>query len=354
MLDGVTQQDNTTILHPANTDNQEPNDIIHLSPHTLETANQAPRGSNPDNVSGSILFDLNNKEDVPWGVSRYDSDSDDEESSSLYPACLLYDSDSCNEEIINPHRPAMNDHTQHSEENPPHILINHPNILTDSNSTVEPPWLPESNTQQQRRRTLNRRLVPSQVIQRDTNLQEFAAPQISGAHQRENEQANHYIGDTLALPMPPNTTRLYFQNVNGISLAMPGTWETTCMDLRDMQVDLGLLVEHKLDTTQPRVMKHLHDNIKLILDPGTFSINATSSQVQAQSMFKPGRVLSITHGCLKGRILDSGKDTHGQWVYSKFRRNTGPLITVIATYQVVDTSPQTSGPTTYATQLYTA
>ena len=85
---------------------------------------------------------------------------------------------------------------------------------------------------------------------------------------------------------------------------------------------------------------------------GTFTINPTSTPIESPTMFKPGGVLSLTHGDVKGRILHSGQDPLGRWVYTKYRRNTGPPITIIATYQVVDVDPRRSGPTTYATQLY--
>ena len=100
------------------------------------------------------------------------------------------------------------------------------------------------------------------------------------------------------------------------------------------------------------VLERLHDNIKPVFDAGTFSINASFTAVLAQTMFKPSGALSITRGRLKGRPLESGQDHLGRWVYCKFRRNTGPPVTVIVTYQVVDRSPPSSGPTTYATQLY--
>ena len=71
-------------------------------------------------------------------------------------------------------------------------------------------------------------------------------------------------------------------------------------------------------------------------------------------MYKPGGILSLTQGGLKGRILESGSDHLGRWAYTKYRRNIGPPITVIVTYQVVDTDPKRAGPTTYATQMYAA
>ena len=69
-------------------------------------------------------------------------------------------------------------------------------------------------------------------------------------------------------------------------------------------------------------------------------------------MFKPGGVLTLTIGGLKGRILTSEQDPYRRWVSTTFRRSSGPPIPIIVTYQVVDVDPQQSGPTTYATHLY--
>ena len=165
------------------------------------------------------------------------------------------------------------------------------------------------------------------------------------------DRENHYIGDVLQLPKPVNTTCLYVQNINGISLITLGTWDITCQDIHDMQVDVVLLAVHKLDTTQARVVKRLHNATQKVFEPGTDCIVVTSTQVQAQSMYKPGGVLSFTQGGLKGHVLESGRDCLGWWVYSKYWQNIQPPVTVIAIYQVVDTNPRSVGPITYATQL---
>ena len=69
---------------------------------------------------------------------------------------------------------------------------------------------------------------------------------------------NAVIGDGLALPKDHQVTRFYFQNVNGVNVSRNGTWELTCSHIKDMEVDFAMMAEHKLDTTQPWVMKHLH------------------------------------------------------------------------------------------------
>ena len=239
------------------------------------------------------------------------------------------------------------------------------NILTQQASilppcTPQPPdrgsSSPSRESQQHSARTRlgqqRRTLIPSQITH------SHAKPMNNGDMPSQDTELqpqpikNHYIGDVLALPKPVNTTRVYFQNINGISLTTPGTWDITCQDLRDMQVDLALFVEHKLDSTQARVIKRLHDDTQKVFSPGTYSLTATSTPIQAQSMYKPGGALALTQGGLKGRLLASGSDYLGRWIYLTLRRNIGPPVTVITTYQVVDTDPRRAGPTTYATQLY--
>ena len=116
-----------------------------------------------------------------------------------------------------------------------------------------------------------------------------------------------------------------------------------------MEVDVALLMEHKLDTSQPKVIKRLYNDAHKIFGLGTFNINPTLTPMVSATIFKPGGVLSVTQGNIKGRILESGKDPLGRWVYTKYQCNTGPPITIIATHQVVDVDPCRSGPTTFAT-----
>ena len=316
------------------------------------------QGATDHTIQDGIEDDLSDDDtvlDVPLGDAGYDTNSNyNTEYGSSYTA-QLYDSKSNMEEdttiFSHPlpseiHTTSEPDQHPHQEETTNATTRHHQTAQIQQNAQNSSHQTPQQVTQPTP-------LIPSQIIQRQPHLQEFGAPPPTGIHPNEaTEPANHYIGNTLALPKSPNTTQLYFQNVNGLSLTTPGTWETACLDLQDMEVDLGLIAEHKLDTSQPRVIKRLHDDIKTVFDPGTFCINATSTPIPSQSMFKPGGVLSITQGRLKGRILESGQDPYGRWVYTKFRRNIGLPVTVIATYQVVDTPPQTAGPTTYATQLY--
>eukprot|EP00957_Ditylum_brightwellii_P088060 6708329-Ditylum_brightwellii.AAC.1 len=43
--------------------------------------------------------------------------------------------------------------------------------------------------------------------------------------------------------------------------------------------------------------------------------------------------MSITQGDVVGRIIDSGSDKYGQWVYTKFAARDECVVTVITAYQ---------------------
>ena len=163
---------------------------------------------------------------------------------------------------------------------------------------------------------------------------------------------NVYIGDVMGLPKQHTTTRLYFQNVNGINLHPSGNWSNICEHIRNMEVNIALLAEHKLDTTQPRVMKQLYKEARKTFGLGAFSINVATTNIPLPTMHKPGGVLSLISGGIKGCILHTDQDPLGRWASITLRRNCGQPLTVIVTYQVVNVDPQRAGPTTYATQLY--
>ena len=93
-------------------------------------------------------------------------------------------------------------------------------------------------------------LVPTQIYNATLALAPMPIQGLTHiqGQQLPGMQDNFYVGDVMALPKNPTTTRVYFQNVNGINLTQLGNWSEICEHLRDMEVDIVLLAEHKLDT----------------------------------------------------------------------------------------------------------
>ena len=148
---------------------------------------------------------------IPDLISRYESDSDDDTTAD--------DNGFHNPTEI---RSKIHQHPKprrHPNDTPtePHTRPRrHGRVVTTTHSDNQSP----ANT-----------LIPAQVIVRTNCASQASVNDTHSTMRTDNLQDNHYIGNTLSLPKPATTTRIYFQNVNGISLMTPGTWDITCSHL---------------------------------------------------------------------------------------------------------------------------
>ena len=167
------------------------------------------------------------------------------------------------------------------------------------------------------------------------------------------KQLNDHVGDALLVPKERSTTRIHFQNVNGIDVRKGGGWEQLCEHWKRMEVEIGMITEHKLDTTKELVQKKLvADATRVLGKRHLFEVNANSTPVEAAKWHKPGGVLSLISGKMKGSIIEQFQDPYGRWVSTTMQRRNRTPLTLITTYQVVKQNPKLAGTTTYAKQLY--
>lgn len=119
-----------------------------------------------------------------------------------------------------------------------------------------------------------------------------------------------------------------------------------------MEVDIGLICEHKLDTTQWGNIKGIHEGANRQLGMGTFKTVVASTPIKNQhTRYKPGGVMAMTIGPVTGRVMNTHKDEFGRWVSITMRRRQEAPLTLVCTYQVVDVDPTSVGTETYAAQL---
>ena len=164
---------------------------------------------------------------------------------------------------------------------------------------------------------------------------------------------NEPIGHVMTVPKDPTTSRIYGLNLNGIDIKQCGGWHEVCQNVKALDIDFISINEHKVDTTKQYVRERLHkDATDAFGTRRDYRLQAHSTPVRAAKCWKPGGVLQLTTGKHQSWIMDHGKDEFGRWVYTTFRCKGATPRTIITTYQVVDTNPYTSGPTTYATQLF--
>lgn len=144
------------------------------------------------------------------------------------------------------------------------------------------------------------------------------------------------------------------QNPDGSTLGSGGSLALNFEHMKDVEADIIVFPEHKIDTTQPRYMASIRKEARRHFGSNQYRMAATSTPITLNhgKPQKPGGVLAMTVGKITGRVLATGADELGRWVFIKLRAQHGRVITVIGTYQAIDTSPRVTGPHTYVTQLY--
>ena len=142
--------------------------------------------------------------------------------------------------------------------------------------------------------------------------------------------SNHAIGDAMSLPKDPGTTRIHFQNVNGLSVRQGGTWEIVVDQWKQMEVDIALACEHKIDTTSRATKSKMYAQATTALGQGTYTLTAASTPNSTYpGHAKSGGTLALVIGSSKGRIADTTTDEAGRWVSVTFRRQHRPNLVVI-------------------------
>jgi len=157
------------------------------------------------------------------------------------------------------------------------------------------------------------------------------------------------VGDFLPPSKPPNTTRVYFINVNGISYgATGGDFATIGKTAADHGIDILGIAETHLDTTRFPVREVLRKAALHNIDTKHVKLVTASSNRQYNSYRKPGGTLLMTQGHTTGRCQKSFSDDMGRWCSTTYSGQNGRQLTVISAYQVCDSPPvaDTSNQTT--------
>ena len=132
---------------------------------------------------------------------------------------------------------------------------------------------------------------------------------------------------------PPNITRLYFVNVNGLRYGpQGGDFADICSTMASSHIDLLGLVETKLDTRLSYVVDTCSRAARAVFP---FSrVVLSSSAISYNKPFKPGGTALISVGSITGRITHTHHDHMGRWSSTSFTGANSCKLTVISAYQV--------------------
>ena len=164
----------------------------------------------------------------------------------------------------------------------------------------------------------------------------------------KNQLKNHHVYDSMNAK-DDTTTRLYFQNVNGLCFdSNGGDFEELCHITLETQSDLMCIAEHNLDTTQYHISSTLTQTQNSMCRRSRLTMS--SSAITMKGSYKPGGTLMLSSGGITSRYLTSGSDHLGRWTYQSFAGKKHRPVTIITAYQVCNKSPRQSGTYTAMSQ----
>jgi hypothetical protein len=136
----------------------------------------------------------------------------------------------------------------------------------------------------------------------------------------------------MSIALSTATTRLYFINLNGISLDKKAVkfWDL-CKEIKQSNIHILAAAEHNLDTNKFIVQQTLHDIACYSFKH--HSLQNAMSLVQADKFYKPGGAHFLVQGDMIGRIKDKGSDTLSRWSWMKLVGKAQKIITIILAYQ---------------------
>lgn len=144
---------------------------------------------------------------------------------------------------------------------------------------------------------------------------------------RRNQRENHPWGDVLT-SKAANCTRVYVQNVNGLSLdRRGGQLNDVCKVIQEVQGDVFCGQEHNLDVTQMHIRSILYDTVKKYWQRTKFIAGTTP--IPFRTPYKPGGTFLLTIGSFSGHIIRQSQDRWGRWVIQEFVGRLGTKLIIV-------------------------
>lgn len=181
------------------------------------------------------------------------------------------------------------------------------------------------------------------------NISVFFRPRARRQEAIPPMKTNDAFGDRMRTPIDNDTTRMYFINLNGLSLQNKAEkFRTLCEEMNKANVHLFAAAEHNLDTNKFIVRQSLQNIARKTFQH--HAIQTATSSTLADKFYKPGGTMLMAQGNLVGRIKERGSDSLGRWTWMKLIGKNKKLITIISAYQVCMRPTNITGTTAYHQQ----
>ena len=154
---------------------------------------------------------------------------------------------------------------------------------------------------------------PTNIIFQSDNetYQEQDREQYENNAPKEKTKINNvHFGDDISQNPQEQSTRIFFQNVNGLELStIVHTLITTCIGIQDNQIDIACLVETNTNWNHFKGKRQLNNIVRKQWKRA--HITTSNIENKLTTLYQPGGTAIISTNNISPRITDSGIDPHG-------------------------------------------
>ena len=145
------------------------------------------------------------------------------------------------------------------------------------------------------------------------------------------------IGDILQENPDENITRLYCQNINGLSWdSEGGKWPYVCEVMAGIHADIACFTEINTDTNNFSVRKKMETIANRQFDHSRLIMSTSKSQTTGY--YKPGGTAIMACNAITSTIKSHSRDRMGRWSSLRLATASPRHIRIIAAYQVCQNS----------------
>ena len=132
----------------------------------------------------------------------------------------------------------------------------------------------------------------------------------------KNQINNVKFGDDIRQDPQENSTRIFFQNVNGLEFSITShTLLATCIGMQDNQIDIACLAETNTNWNHYKGKRQLNRIVRKHWKRA--HIITANIENKVSTLYQPGGTAIISTNKISPRITDSGGDPQGmgRWSY---------------------------------------
>jgi hypothetical protein len=172
------------------------------------------------------------------------------------------------------------------------------------------------------------------------------SPRTTVASIQNAKQYIHWGGPT-STPLPNNTTRMYYQNINGVGTRnLSNGFVNMYTHMKTTESAICCYTETNPDWTQYWIKQINEDHGRKVFHNAIFGYSCHNTP--SKNAYKPGGTMMVATGQLASRHLESGTDASGMGRYSfqTFTGANGTKLMFVTVYRTCFYSIETAGETT--------